>query len=114
MSVPDQFMLRAGTSYALKQFSFSGGMRLEGVPAKDLVGGSNGFRRPGYVLSAEPVIAFRAKQTQLYLAVPVALQRNRTQSVPDKIRTEKTGVYAQGDAAFADYTINFGIAFSFK
>ena len=114
MSVPDQFMLRAGASYALKQFSFSGGMRLEGVPAKDLVGGSNGFRRPGYVLSAEPVISFRAKQTQLYLAVPVALQRNRTQSVPDKIRTEKTGVYAQGDAAFADYTINFGVAFSFR
>jgi len=114
MSVPDQFMLRAGASYALKQFSFSGGMRLEGVPAKDLVGGSNGFRRPGYVLSAEPVIAFRSKQTQLYLAVPVAVQRNRTQSVPDKIRTEKTGVYAQGDAAFADYTVNFGVAFSFK
>jgi len=114
MSVPDQFMLRAGASYAVKQFSFSGGVRLEGVPAKDLVGGSNGFRRPGYVLSAEPVIAFKAKQTQLYLAVPVALQRNRTQSVPDKIRTEKTGVYSQGDAAFADYTINFGVAFSFK
>ena len=114
MSVPDQFMLRAGASYAVKQFSFSGGVRLEGVPAKDLVGGSNGFRRPGYVLSAEPVIAFKAKQTQLYLAVPFALQRNRTQSVPDKIRTEKTGVYSQGDAAFADYTINFGIAFSFK
>ena len=36
-----------------------------------------------------------------------------TQSVPDKIRTEKTGVYAQGDAAFADYSLNMGVAFKF-
>ncbi len=34
--------------------------------------------------------------------------------VPDKIRTTKTGVYAQGDAAFSNYTINFGASFSFK
>lgn len=114
MSVPDQFMIRAGASYALKQFSFSGGIRMEGIPSEDLVGGSNGFRRPGYVLSAEPVVAYKVKQTLLYLAVPIAVQRNRTQSVPDKIRTERTGVYAQGDAAFADYSINFGVAFSFR
>lgn len=114
MSVPDQFMLRAGASYAIDGFSVSAGMRIEGVPAEDLIGGSNGFRRPGYVLSAEPVVAYKVKHTQFYLSIPVAVQRNRTQSVPDKIRTQKTGVYAQGDAAFADYTINFGVAFSFK
>lgn len=113
MSVPDQYMLRLGASYALSHFSFSGGMRLECIPSKDLIGGSNGFRRPGYVLSAEPVVAYKLRQTQFYLSVPVAVQRNRTQSVPDKIRTQKTGVYAKGDAAFADYTINFGIGFSF-
>jgi hypothetical protein len=38
---------------------------------------------------------------------------NRTQSVPDKIRTDKTGGYAQGDAAFADYTVNIGVAIRF-
>jgi hypothetical protein len=114
MSVPDQYMARAGVSYAVDGFNFSGGMRIECVPAKDLIGGSNGFRRPGYVLSAEPVVAYKIKRTQLYLSVPVAVQRNRTQSVPDKIKTQKTGVYSQGDAAFADYTVNFGVAFSFK
>jgi hypothetical protein len=114
MSVPDQFMLRLGASYAVDHFNFSGGMRMECVPSEDLIGGSNGFRRPGYVLSAEPVVAYRVKQTQIYLSVPVAVQRNRTQSVPDKIKTEKTGVYSHGDAAFADYSINFGVAFSFK
>jgi hypothetical protein len=114
MSVPDQYMLRLGANYNNGQFSFSGGIRMECVPAEDLIGGSNGFRRPGYVLSAEPVVAYKVKRTQLYVSVPVAIERNRTQSVPDKIRTAKTGVYAQGDAAFADYTINFGVAFSLK
>jgi hypothetical protein len=114
MSVPDQFMFRIGANYSVSDFTFSGGMRMECVPAKDLIGGSNGFRRPGYVISAEPVVAYKVGKTQLYLSVPVAVQRNRTQSVPDKIRTEMTGVYTKGDAAFADYTINFGIAFSLK
>ncbi|WP_121354178.1 hypothetical protein [Flavisolibacter nicotianae] len=114
MSVPDQFMARIGASYAAERFSLSGGMRIEGVPAKDVFGGSNGFRRPGYVLSAEPVVAYHAKAALLYLSVPVAIVRDRIQSVPDKIRTEKTGVYAQGDAAFADYTINVGVSFPLR
>lgn len=114
MSVPDQYMVRLGASYAAGQFNFSGGLRMECVPAEDLIGGSHGFRRPGRVLSVEPVVAYKVNRTQIYLSVPYAVKRDRTQSVPDKIRTQKTGVYAQGDAAFADYTINFGVAFSFK
>lgn len=114
MSVPDQYMVRAGANYALNKFSFSGGMRLECVPAEDLIRGSNGFRRPGYVISVEPVVAYKIKRTQFYVSFPFAVERNRTQSVPDKIRTTKTGVYAQGDEAFSDYTINFGASFSIK
>src|SRR5215203_875231 len=114
MSVPDQYMLRLGANYNTGNLSFSGGMRMECVPAEDLIGGSNGFRRPGYVLAAEPVVALKLQRAQLYVSVPFAVERNRTQSVPDKLRTEKTGVYAHGDAAFADYSINFGIAFSLK
>ena len=114
MSVPDQYMIRAGASLAAERFNFSAGMRMECVPAEDLIGGSNGFRRPGYVLSVEPVVAYKVKHTQLYISVPYAVQRDRTQSVPDKLKTKKTGVYSQGDAAFADYTINFGVAFSFR
>jgi hypothetical protein len=112
MSVPDQYMIRGGASLGLKQWHISAGMRMECVPAEDLVGGSMGFRRPGYVLSVEPVVAYRIKRTQLYLSVPYAVERNRVQSVGDKLRTQKTGVFAQGDAAFADYSINFGISVS--
>jgi hypothetical protein len=112
MSVPDQFMCRMGANLAFDRFQFSGGMRIEGLPAEDLIGGSSGFRRPGYVISAEPVVIYKVKKTQCYLAVPVAVVRNRVQSVPDKKRTEITGVYSQGDAAFADYSINLGVSFA--
>lgn len=114
MSVPDQFMFRAGGGYILNHFTISAGLRAEGIPAKDLIGGSNGFRRPGYIISAEPVLSFMNKGTSFYLSVPVAIERNRTQSVPDIIRTDLTKSYFKGDAAFADYTINIGAAFALK
>lgn len=111
MSVPDQFSFRAGAQLTVTNFLLSAGLRIEGLPAKDIFGGSNGFRRPGYIISAEPVVAYKLNKVQLYISVPYAIERNRTQSVPDKIRTQKTGVYAQGDAAFADYSINTGLSF---
>lgn len=114
MSVPDQFMARIGASVDVRRFTFSGGMRIEGVPAKDAIGGSNGFRRPGYVISAEPVAAYKAKGATIYVSVPVAVERNRTQSVPDQIKTKLTGVYSQGDAAFADYSVNVGVSFPLR
>ena len=112
MSVPDQFMFRLGGQLSVEEFTFSAGMRIEGIPAKDIVGGSNGFRRPGYVLSAESAVVYSFHKTQLYISIPFAVQRNRTQSIPDEIRTQKTGSYFKGDAAFADYSLNFGAVFS--
>lgn len=114
MSVPDQYMIRAGASFGGRELTLTAGLRMECVPVHDLIGGSNGFRRPGYVLSVEPVAEYKTAFGAFYISVPYAIQRNRTQSVPDKIRTEKTGVYAQGDAAFADYSINFGASFALK
>jgi hypothetical protein len=40
--------------------------------------------------------------------VPIAIVRDRTQSVPDKITTALTGVYTHGDAAFANCVVNIG------
>jgi hypothetical protein len=113
MSVPDQYMARAGVSYMVNRFTFSGGARIEAIPSSDLIGGDKGFRRPGIVISAEPVVAYQAKKINLYVSVPVALQRNRTQSYSDKLRSEATGTKIQGDAAFADYAVNAGISFRF-
>ena len=113
MSVPDQFMWRAGVNVRMNKAIASLGLREEALPSKDLVGGSNGFRRPGYIIAAEPGFTYELKRTNFYAYVPVALVRNRTQSMPDKIRSQLTEVRTVGDAAFADYSINVGMAFRF-
>lgn len=113
MSVPDQFMARAGLTYSVKKFEFTSGIRIEGIPAEDLVGGNKGFRRPGYVIAVEPVISYRTKKLDFYLSVPVAVQRNRVQSYADKLQTTATGIRTQGDAAFADYSLNAGFTINF-
>ena len=110
MSVPDQFLLRAGVNVSLKDLVFSAGVRDECLPSRDLIGGNNGFRRPGYIISFEPGISYNFKKFSAYATVPVALERNRTQSEPDRLRTKATGNYTHGDAAFADYTINIGFS----
>ena len=109
MSVPDLFMARGGASLMVRQWNFAGGLRIEGLPSKDLIGGSRGFRRPGYIISAEPSVTYVAKKISFNLSVPVALERNRTQSNSDIRRSRDTGTHVQGDAAFADYLISAGI-----
>lgn len=113
MSVPDQFMLRLGLNYMVGKFTFQGGVRREAIPVNDLIGGSNGFRRPGFIVSAEPGIVFTQKKTSIFAYVPIAVTRNRTQSVPDKLVSAANNKYTQGDAAFADYVVNLGLSIKF-
>lgn len=113
MSVPDQYMARGGATFMTKKVSLSGGLRIEGIPSSDLVGGSKGFRRPGYIISAEPTISLLTKKGNFYLSLPVALERNRTKSYSDKLRSSATGTDIHGDAAFADYLINLGFSIRF-
>ena len=114
-SVPDQFLARLGANYTFQghnsSLTVSGGMRLEGIPVKDLIGKSNGFRRPGYVLSVEPSVNYSLRKINFFANVPIAVRRNRTQSVTDKENSAATGTKIVGDAAFADYSLNFGVAF---
>jgi hypothetical protein len=78
MSVPDQYMIRAGVNYKVKSFLFSAGLRDECLPVKDLAGGSKGFRRPGYIISVEPGVTYNFKKISLYCFLPFAIQRSRT------------------------------------
>lgn len=115
-SVADQYFARLGMNYAvLPQHGLSAslGGRWEGVPSEDLIGGSEGRRRPGYIISVEPGLSYTHKAFNFNLNVPVALYRNRTQSVSDKERTAQTGEWVQGDAAFADYLVNFSVSTTF-
>ena len=111
MSVPDLFRGRGGVAYMVSHVTFSGGIRIEGLPSSDLIGGDRGFRRPGYIISAEPTVTWVTKKASFNLAVPFALQRNRTQSNADKRQSNDTGTHRQGDAAFADYLVSAGVTF---
>ncbi len=115
MAVPDQFSIRGGLSYSISNtISASLGSRYEGVPVKDLVGGNEGFRRPGNVLSIDPGISYIKNNISLNLNVPFAVRRERPQSVTDLQTEQLTGEPRAGDAAFADYLINLGISYRFS
>jgi len=115
MAVPDQFSTRAGISYNIPKanLGFSAGVRYEGIPVEDLIGGSQGFRRPGSVFSVEPGISYMKGGISVSLTTPIAVHRNRPQSITDLETQEMTGNFRNGDAAFADYLINFNVAYSF-
>jgi hypothetical protein len=106
MSIADQFLARGGVAFPIPKsvnMMFSGGLRVEGVPVRDIIGGDAGFRRPGVAVSFEPAINIIVKgKNAATLSVPIAIYRNRFQSVPDRARG------AHGDAAFADYLILAG------
>ena len=102
MSVADQYIARAGMNYTLlpqRGLTVGLGGRVEGIPARDLIGRSDGFWRPGYIVSAEPGLLYMPGKTTVAVNVPVALFRDRICSVYDVT----TGHY--GDAAFADYSV---------
>jgi hypothetical protein len=112
MSVPDQFAFRTGVFHSFEKVHGLGaslGGRIEGIPVHDTIGGSEGFRRPGYIISVEPGISYMLGNVTGTLNVPIALFRNRTQSVTD-IENSTPDNVVHGDAAFADYLINFTVA----
>lgn len=114
MSVPDQFSLRAGVSHSLSDaLSASLGLRYDGVPVRDLIGGSAGFRRPGNVLAVDPGLSYATGPLLLNLSVPFAVRRERPQSLTDLETQQATGNPRNGDAAFADYVLNLGVVYRF-
>jgi hypothetical protein len=121
-SVVDQFLVRGGFQYVHNGLQVGLGLRYEGIPAEDLIGDSDGFRRPGYIISYEPSIFYTTGKHTFGLNIPIVRlpkelgsadigARNRTQSVLDKKRTEITGTYQHGDAAFADWLISVTYAY---
>jgi len=104
-SVSDQYLVQAGVGYAvpwLSGLAVTGTGRVEGVPARDIIGGEDGFRRPGYAVSAGPGFMYSRGADTWAFSVPISVYRNRTRSVSDIERG------THGDAAFADYLILLG------
>lgn len=112
-SVPDQYSIRAGFEYILKKISLSAGLRQEGIPVYDLVGGSSGFRRSGYNLSVEPGLIYTVKNVSLYTYLPVMVKRTTKATVADKIESELTGKEVLSTGGFANFLFFAGVLVKF-
>jgi hypothetical protein len=120
---PDQYFARAGVMGGIgkmKNVTLSAAVRLEGIPAYDAFGGQVAYRRPGYVVAVEPGVSFRSGKHSFALFIPFNFIRDRIQSAADIARQnlensviteESEKVHVQGDAAFADYSINFNYSY---
>jgi hypothetical protein len=111
-SVTDQYLIRAGAKYVNKGFHVQLGGRMECIPSKDLIGDSDGFRRPGYIISAEPSAFYTFGKNTIGFSFPIAFERNRTRSQIDIARgiNPQTGKPYHGDAAFANWLLSISYA----
>jgi hypothetical protein len=110
-SVPDQYLYRFGFVQGIPKvrgLAVSFGVRGEGVPVRDLLGDSNGFRRPGFILSIDPGLMYSYRNTVLSVNGPWAMYRDRPPSVPE-IASNTTN----GDAFFSDYTVILNLSHRF-
>jgi len=105
-SVPDQYVARVGVGVPVwRNIGVSLAYRVEGVPRYDLVGRSDGFRRPGQEMYLEPGVTFTVGRSTLQFNLPAGIYRYRA---PDPY----TG--SNGDATFPDvvalasYSYRFG------
>ena len=110
-SVFDVYHLRAGLAYGLTPnpaLSASFGLRIDGVPVRDLVGGDGGYRTPGYTLFFDPGISLTLGRTTLTASVPLRLHGEFQQNVLD-MSGEGAGTFGnRGD--LASYLIFLGFA----
>ncbi|SPF56092.1 conserved exported hypothetical protein [Candidatus Sulfopaludibacter sp. SbA4] len=105
LSVPDVYSLRSGVTYALRPkqgISASLGTRIDGIPVRDIVGGSNGFRRPGYSLYLDPGLGIVRGRGTWTVNVPLRVHQNFKRSLVD------VEMGASGGGDLANYLIIVG------
>ncbi|HEY4282560.1 MAG TPA: hypothetical protein VGM62_05800, partial [Chthoniobacterales bacterium] len=103
-SIDDQFLARVGMSQALWPslgLYASAGVRFEGVPKHDLIGGSDGFRLPGNSRSFEPALTLTRGNQSFSVSVPIAFHRYGSSA----IAFEKAGGVGPGFDTIADWQL---------
>src|SRR5204863_2013725 len=109
LSVPDSYTLRAGGNMVVRDFTFWAGVRMEGAPVHDVIGASNGQRRAGKVISADPGINYKISNVTIYAFVPFPLFRETKQTVPDQRLSEYSGKTVASPGGFANYQVYLGV-----
>jgi hypothetical protein len=111
LSVADQFSIRVGAYYNIKKWAFSAGIRNEGSPVKDIIGGSDGVRRAGHNLSVEPGILYKMKKVSIYAYVPFIVDRSIKQNLPDKFKSNYNGAKFVSPGGSGNYQVFVGALF---
>ena len=110
LSVPDVYSARVGASYmvAPKQgFSLSFGTRVDGIRERDLVGGNDGFRRPGYTLYLEPGLAMGRGLSTFTLSVPFRVHQDFKRGPVDVEHNFPGGGDLANTLVLAGYSVRF-------
>jgi hypothetical protein len=105
-SVPDQYLGQIGlaqTVWPEKRLSVTFGVRIDGVPSHDLIGGSEGWRLPGYNISLEPGLAISRGKNWFSFTVPVAVKSYGSTSLADA----RTNSPFAGIVSLADSQVTF-------
>ncbi len=111
-SVPDAFRLRGGANFTMRSLMAWAGIRFEGVPVYDAIGGSHGQRRAGYAVSVEPGFSYTlGKKTTLFAYVPIPIYKTLKQTAADKAISDILGVYTPSPGGMVDALVFFGATF---
>jgi hypothetical protein len=105
-SVPDQYLIRIGAGCDVPKvtgLSASVDWRKEGVPVKDVIGGSHGFRRPGFSIAIEPGLCYTRNDTTYSVSAPLTINK-------DRLPTDSDGTSISGDASFTDSQVIISIS----
>lgn len=79
VSTPDSYLFNAGVAAPiphLKRISFSFGGQVAGVPAWNVLTGTQGFRQPGYIVTILPGLAYNTNFASYSISVPVRMYAN--------------------------------------
>jgi hypothetical protein len=83
------------------------GPRLDGIPLRDFVGGSGGFRRLGYSLYLDPGIVVAARRSTWSVNVPVRVHQDFQRSLADIERGSAGGGDLARYLVLIGYTVRF-------
>jgi hypothetical protein len=112
-SVPDSYTMRAGVDFTFNHLVGTLGLRYEGVPAHDLIGGSDGLRRPGRIFSFEPGIQYKFKTSFLYGFVTIPMYRSTVPAPTDAEASKIVGYDYTTPGHYANYVFFLGYTFTF-
>ena len=109
VSIPDVYNARGGLTYAVPGVgaTFTLGGRIDGIASRDLIGKSDGFRRPAIIGYVEPGLTLSRGADAVSLSVPVRAYVDFRSTVLDRTLRFKGGGDLARKLLFASYLHRF-------